>query len=103
MGIGREVPVKVEVLFPDGRWMTKELTNKDVNKTIKVKYSKSQSSLTISDNSVSKLRSKLLESTVGKNWQAMELNSPARKIHPSELKIMFLVMCLLFIQVPLKI
>merc|ERR1711973_679891 len=25
-GLGREVPVKLEVLFPDGRWMTKDLT-----------------------------------------------------------------------------
>merc|ERR1712203_950800 len=47
-GLGREVPVKLEVLFPDGRWMTKDLTS-DVNKVIKVKYSKSESSVSISN------------------------------------------------------
>merc|ERR1712198_279101 len=36
-GLGGEVPVKLEVLFPDGRWMTKELTSSDVNRTLKVK------------------------------------------------------------------
>merc|ERR1711972_396319 len=36
-GLGGEVPVKLEVLFPDGRWMTKDLTSDDVNKVIKVK------------------------------------------------------------------
>merc|ERR1712192_200739 len=39
-GLGAdEVPVKLEVLFPDGRWMTKQLTSKDVNTTLKVKAS----------------------------------------------------------------
>jgi len=94
-GLGGEVPVKLEVLFPDGRWMTKELTANDVNRTFKVKYSKSLSSLSISNNLLSKSRSKLLESTVGKNWRAMQLKSPASKIHPSVLKTTFLVMYIL--------
>merc|ERR1712032_1386097 len=93
-GLGGEMPVKLEVLFPDGRWMTKELTSTDVNRTLKVKYSKSQSSLSISNNFVSKSRSKLLESTVGKNWKAMELKSTASKINPRELKLALLVMFL---------
>ena len=93
-GLGGEVPVKLEVLFPDGRWMTKELTSSDVNRTLKVKYSKSQSSHSISNNSVSQSRSKLLESTVGKNWQAMELKNPASKFHPLELQITFFVIYL---------
>ena len=94
-GLGAdEVPVKLEVLFPDGRWMTKQLTSKDVNTTLKVKYSKSQASLSISNNFVSKSRSKLLESTVGKNWNAMELKSTASKINPWELKLTLLVIYL---------
>merc|ERR1711972_780169 len=84
-GLGREVPVKLEVLFPDGRWMTKDLTSSDVNKVIKVKYSKSESSVAISNNYVSKSRSNLLESSVGTNWKSMELKSPASKIQPSEI------------------
>merc|ERR1711872_61355 len=89
-GLGGEVPVKLEVLFPDERWMTKELTSSDVNRTLKVKYSKSQSSVSISNNYVSKSRSNLLESSVGTNWKSMELKSPASKIQPAEITFTFL-------------
>ena len=105
-GLGAEMPVKLELLFPDGRWMSKELTSNDVNRVIKVKHSKSQRSASIpSNNYVSKSRSNLVESSVGKNWRAMEsessvgknwrameLKSPASKIQPVGLNIAFLVM-----------
>jgi len=91
-GLGREVPVKLEVLFPDGRWMTEDLTRNDVNKFIKVRYSKSESSVSISNNHVSKSRSNLLESSVGTNWKSMELKSPASKIQPSEITFTILAL-----------
>ena len=97
------MPVKMELLFPDGRWMSKELTSNDVNRVIKVKHSKSQRSASIpSNNYVSKSRSNLVESSVGKNWRAMELKSPASKSQPVGLNIAFLVMFFCD-RVPLKI
>merc|ERR1712083_34591 len=79
-GLGAEMPVRLELLFPDGRWMSKELTSNDVNRVIKVKHSKSQRSASIpSNNYVSKSRSNIFE-------------SPASKIQPVGLNIAFLVM-----------